>query len=388
MATNEWVDRNQYYVGSTGRRLGHMNYMDLRNVNTSNRLGYYVYSSGSAPEQSIAGYDLSYSKGNRIMVVNLRFTKDNVPVCFHDDRVGYARYKNGRVPGSKPSVSGSTLLQLQNYDYGIKYGKQYQGTGPLTLEDMAKWIKSHGDTEVYIEVKVGSMSATQIKNTATILKKYGIVDRSSMIFDVSTTSDTRAQRVHKQLPTVRIGITTGSVGSVALTQAAKCKSVKNEVFLYCWKTTKLTSSNVKSLKNLDVQFECGTFDTTSSFTDALEYYTKGSLYAYTSGIETAGDVFNSLLRTATCHNKAHWVTTEAGRKYMLIDGTYVRSRWFTLNGLTYRFDKNGIMLTGWFKLDGKKYYLNSRGERVTGKRTIDGHMYLFNDDGVVVKRLT
>ena len=73
---------------------------------------------------------------------------------------------------------------------------------------------------------------------------------------------------------------------------------------------------------------------------------------------------------------------------MLLDGTYVRNRWFTLDGLTYRFDKNGIMLTGWFTLDGKRYYLNSRGERVTGKRTIDGHMYLFDDDGICRKRLT
>jgi glucan-binding YG repeat protein len=139
---------------------------------------------------------------------------------------------------------------------------------------------------------------------------------------------------------------------------------------------------------LDVQFECGTFDKASDLDEILSYYAKGTAYSYTTGIETAGDVFHKLLRTATCHEKAHWVTTAAGKKYMLIDGTYVRNKWFTLDGKTYRFDKNGIMLKGWFTLNGKRYYLNSRGERITGKRTVNGHMYLFDEDGVARKRLT
>lgn len=388
LAANKWVDRGQYYVNSAGRRLSHLNYMDLRNVNTSNRLGYYVYSKGAAPEQSIAGFEKAYQQGNRIMVINLRFTKDNVPVCFHDDRISYARRKDGSEPGNKPVISSSTLKQLQEYDYGIKWGKQYKGTSPLTLEEMIKWISKHADTEVYIEVKADKMSAEQINKAAAILSKYKVTDRSSMIFDVKAATDTRAQRVHKKLPTMRIGITTGSIGSITIDQAKKCKSARNEVFLYCWKTTKLSAATVKKLRALDLQFECGTFDKPNDLNDILSYYAKGTAYTYNTGIETAGDVFHKFLRAATWHEKAHWETTAAGKKYMLLDGTYVRSRWFTLDGLTYRFDKNGIMLTGWFTLNGKRYYLNSRGERVTGKRTIDGHMYLFDDDGICRKRLT
>ena len=389
LATNKWVDRGQYYVNSAGRRLSHLNYMVLRNINTSNRLGYYIYSSGAAPEQSIAGYDISYSKGNRIMVIDLRFTKDNVPVCFHDDRVEYARTKNGKVPGTRPSVSKSTLKQLQEYDYGIKFGAKYKGIGPLTLEEMAKWVKAHSDTEVYIEVKVDSMSASQIKSTANILKKYNILDRSSVIFNVTKDSDTRAERMHKQSPTLRIGFTAGTVGGVASRHAKKCKGAKNEVFMYCWRTTKLSAAAVKLMKNMDVQFECGAFyDQAKTLPEVLDHLAKGTAYAYVSGVETQGELFHKLLRAATWHEKAHWVATAAGKKYMLLDGTYVRNRWFTLDGLTYRFDKNGIMLTGWFTKDGKRYYLNSRGERITGKRTVDGHMYLFDDDGVCRKRLT
>ena len=389
LASNKWVDRGQYYVNSAGRRLSHLNYMDLRNINTSNRLGYYIYSSGAAPEQSLVGYDLSYSKGNRIMVIDLRFTKDNIPVCFHDDRVEYARTKNGNVPGTRPSVSKSTLKQLQEYDYGIKYGTKYKGIGPLTLQEMAKWVKSHTDTEVYIEVKVDSMSTSQIKSTTDILKKYNILDRSSVIFNVTKDADTRAERMHKQSPTLRIGFTAGTVGGVAIRHAKKCKSAKNEVFMYCWRTTKLSAAAVKLMKNLDVQFECGAFyDQGKTLPEVMDHLAKGTAYAYVSGVETQGELFHKLLRAATWHEKAHWETTAAGKKYMLLDGTFVRNKWFTLDGKTYRFDKNGIMLTGWFTKDGKRYYLNSRGERITGKRTVDGHMYLFDDDGVCRKRLT
>ena len=388
LASNKWVDRGQYYVNSAGRRLSHMNYMELRNVNTSNRLGYYVYSKTGEPEQSIAGFEKSYQQGNRILVVNLRFTKDDVPVCFHDDQVSYARRKDGSNPGKKPVISASTLKQLQEYDYGIKWGKEYKGTGPLTLEEMIKWISKHADTDVYIEVKVDKMSTAQINKTAAILKKYKVTDRTSMIFDVKTASDTRAQRVHKKLPTMRIGITTGSIGTLAIEKAKKCKSSQNEVFLYCWKTTKLSAANVNKLKALDLQYECGTFEKAGDLDDILSYYTKGTAYAYNTGVETAGDVFHKLLRAATFHEKAHWETTAAGKKYKLIDGTYVCSKWLTISDKTYRFDKNGIMLTGWLTLNGKRYYLNSKGERVTGKRTIDGHIYLFDADGVVQKKLS
>ena len=74
---------------------------------------------------------------------------------------------------------------------------------------------------------------------------------------------------------------------------------------------------------------------------------------------------------------------------MMIDGTFARNRWLTLNGQTYRFDQNGILMTNsWLTLNGKKYYLNSRGERVTGKRVVGGHRYLFDEDGVCRKKLT
>ena len=384
MVTKNWVDKKQYYVNAAGHRVGWITYANLRNVGTSNRLGYYIGRKGSAPEQSIAAYDEAYKAGNRIMVIDLLFTKDNVPVCLHDNEVKYARMKDGSEPSKRPVVSALTLKQLGQYDFGIKWGQKYKGTPVLTLEQMAKWIKSHPDTEVYIEVKGTTMNAAQIKAATTILDKYKITDRSSMIFSVSKTTDTRAQRVHKASPKLRIGITTASVGTVALQQLSQARGADNEVFLWCWKTTAMNASIVNKLRSMDVQFECGTMDTLS---DVLDYYNKGSAYIYNTGIETDGAVFHKQLSTATCHDKAKWVSTAKGWKYKQIDTSYARNKWLTIAGSRYHFNKDGIMQTGWLNLGGKMYYLNAKGAMVTGTVTIAKHVYEFDANGVMVRKI-
>ena len=368
-----WVDKKQYYVDAKGHKCDWITYNSLRNVNTSNRLGYYINKSGSAPEQSIAAYDAAYKNGNRIMVVDLRFTKDNVPVCLHDDLVAYARYKDGDIPGSRPSVSKSTLSQLNNYDYGIKWGNQYKGTKVLTLEQMAAWIAKHSDTELYIEVKVNSMNAAQIKKTAAILNKYKVMGNSSMVFGVSSASDTRAQRVHNAAPSLRIGFTTSAVNDVAVSQIKKAKGAGNEVFLWCWDKT-----------GLDVQYECGTFSTLDQI---MKYYAKGRAYSYNSGVETDGAAFHQLLRAATMHEKAKWVKTAKGWQYRLASGNYVKNQWRTISGKKYYFTANAVMKTGWLRQNGRQYYFDSNGVMATGNKTINGHVYKFGTDGVFIKKI-
>ena len=382
MATNTWVDRKQYYVGKNGRRLSWVTYANLRNVSTTNRLGMYVYSDNAAPEQSIAGYDKAYKSGNRIMVCDLRFTKDAVPVCFHDEEIGYARNADGSVPDQKPAISKHTLKELNNYDYGIKWGDRYKGTKALTLAQMAKWIKEHPDTELYIEAKVDTMSDALLKKTSAVLKKYGITNRSSILFPVSKSTDTRPKRMHRISPSLRIGVFKYSLGNVLYQQLKSAKGPQNDVFVWCWSKTDLDNATVQKLRSLNAQFESGTLD---KFDDIIHYYARGSAYAYVTGLETDGAVFIRALKTATLHNKAVWKNTAKGKKYKQIDGTFARSKWVGIRDKFYHFDKNGIMQTGWLKIGSKTYYLGSDGARVTGSVTISGHKYQFGENGVLIK---
>ena len=384
MVKGSWVDRGQYYVNKKGHKLNWITYANLRNVNTSNRLGHYVGKKDTPPEQSIASYDLAYKNGNRIMVVDLWFTKDNVPVCLHDNVIKYARLKNGAVPASAPVVSKMTMAELNEYDYGISKGDAYKGTKLLRLEDMAKWIRQHPDTEMYIEVKTSSMSAAQIQKATALLGKYKITNRSSMIFTVTKATDTRAQRVHKAAPALRIGITASRIGNMVYSQLAAAKGTGNHVFLWCWDKTVLTAATIQKLRSKDVQYELGTLD---HFDDIIGYYSKGSSYVYASGIETDGAVFKDLLSTATFHDKAVWESVGAGMKYKQIDGTYARSKWLVIGGRKYHFDQKGFRQTGWLNLGGKLYYLTGQGVMVTGTKTIAGHMYQFGENGVLIKKI-
>lgn len=343
MATDRWVDKNQYYVDSDGHKLDWITYGSLRNVGTANRLGFYVYDGGSAPEQSIAGYEAAYENGNRVMVADLRFTKDGVPVCFHDDEVRYAREKDGKTPSELPEVSRLTLSELEEYDYGIYRGWQYRGTAPLTLNEMARWVGSHADAEVYIEIKTDENTTQQLTDVAEILAKYGILDRSSVIFTIWDGADSRSAIMHRIVPSLRIGITSSFVNGDVINQIERCKGADNEVFMWCRSSMPLTDAVVDKIRSLDVAFECGTYADFETLDDIISYYSSGPAYGYCSGIETPGFVFQTELRAATCHNAAKWEDAEGGRMYLQIDGTYARSKWLMIDGRGYYFNDSGIM---------------------------------------------
>ena len=381
MLKSQWVDKGQYYVGAAGRRQSWISYAALRNVNTSNRLGYDIYSKSSAPEQSIPAYDLAYQNGNRILVVDLRFTSDNVPVCFHDDMIKYARLPNGKEPDKKPTVSTMTYSELCKYDYGIYRGTKYQGTAPLTLGMMAAWIRRHSDAELYIEVKADTMTAAQVQSLASVISMNGIVNQCSTIFTVASANDTRAKRVHRLLPTMRIGITTTQIGTLTYSQLDQVKD-SCETFVWGWNTTTLNASAVSRLKSSNVLFECGVF--TDDFENILAYYSKGSSHAYNSGVETPGAVFKTLLSAATYHDKAQWVSTDKGWQYQKIDKTLLKNSWLTLDGKKYYLNASGIMQTGWLNLSGKPYYLESNGAMVTGWKYVGEKRYYFNTSGVML----
>ena len=71
--------------------------IDYSQIRSISRLGYDVYNEETPPEQSEESYRLAIEKGFPILLCDLRFTKDGVPVCFHDDYINrIAREKMGK----------------------------------------------------------------------------------------------------------------------------------------------------------------------------------------------------------------------------------------------------------------------------------------------------
>ncbi len=78
-----------------------------------------------------------------------------------------------------------------------------------------------------------------------------------------------------------------------------------------------------------------------------------------------------------------WIEQGGNWYFRYPDGTYLTNNWLTIQDCWYRFDSNGLMLTGWQYLDGQWYYLKPytggpKGALATGWNYINGKWYFLN----------
>ena len=82
---------------------------------------------------------------------------------------------------------------------------------------------------------------------------------------------------------------------------------------------------------------------------------------------------------------AHWVNTADGWKWQLEDGSFAASQSVIIGDTTYRFNADGIMVTGWDQQDGKWSHYTSYGARTNGWFEEAGHWYYFDPSTGVMK---
>ena len=82
---------------------------------------------------------------------------------------------------------------------------------------------------------------------------------------------------------------------------------------------------------------------------------------------------------------AHWVNTADGWKWQLEDGRFAASQSVVIGDATYRFNADGIMVTGWEQQDGKWSHYSSYGARTNGWFEEAGHWYYFDPSTGVMK---
>ena len=82
---------------------------------------------------------------------------------------------------------------------------------------------------------------------------------------------------------------------------------------------------------------------------------------------------------------AHWVNTADGWKRQLEDGSFAASQSVVIGDATYRFNADGIMVTGWDQQDGKWSHYTSYGARTNGWFEEAGHWYYFDPSTGVMK---
>lgn len=82
---------------------------------------------------------------------------------------------------------------------------------------------------------------------------------------------------------------------------------------------------------------------------------------------------------------AHWVNTADGWKWQLEDGSFAASQSVVIGDATYRFNADGIMVTGWDQQDGKWSHYTFYGARTNGWFEEAGHWYYFDPSTGVMK---
>ena len=247
-------------------------------IRSINRIGYDVYNYDTPPQQSIESFKMAYDKGFRVLLCDLRFTSDNVPVLHHDDNINtYALNADGSEIQDTVLIAETTYEKLLEYDYGLYKGQQYKGTKIMHLKDMLKLCKKLG-CELYIEVK--AMNEAQCKIACDLVRMYAMENKTSWCGEDGQET---MRYVVDNIDTARVSTMPLNINDGTINWLNRFKTGKNEVFFFAWDATELSEELVRKLIDNNIKFEIGTLDTEAGI---LNYFKQDDIYYYCTGIES------------------------------------------------------------------------------------------------------
>lgn len=247
--------------------------MDFSQIRSICRLGYDTSNEKTPPEQSKEAYRLAAEKGFTIVLCDLCFTNDHVPVCFHDEYINrIARDQSGQELEEEIRISDLTYEDTIQYDFGIYKGKSYEGTHLLKLEEMLE-LAQQLNLELYIEIKAGSKE--EIKQAVELTKQYDLK------LSWAGTKYDECSAVVEADDTARVSTMPRMIRDSEIEELLSLKRENNKVFFFTYDTAMLTDEVLSKLKKEGIPFEMGTID---SEIEIVNYLTEN--YQYCTGIES------------------------------------------------------------------------------------------------------
>lgn len=127
--------------------------------------------SGSAPENTVASFDLAVALGAEAFELDVRITADGVPVVFHDPTLD-------RTTGQSGSIRTSTAAQLGRLDAGATYSNDGGRTNPFRGQDigiptLAEVLRRYASMPILVELK----EAAGAERVRQVIEAAGAVDR-------------------------------------------------------------------------------------------------------------------------------------------------------------------------------------------------------------------
>ena len=247
-------------------------------IRTIQRCGY---SGDGAPFQSLQAYRDAIKHGFSILLADLMFTRDNVPVCSHDYYLNqyYSNVYNsdGNLVDKSLQIyiREKTYEELLAYDWGA--GK-YKGTKLLKFEDFVKFCKINGVSEMYVEIKELT-SDIQASIACNIVKKYNMKEKTSFAADSKNT----LELILNHLPYTRVATMPSTIDDNTINELLSINNGKCKLFFLAWDTTTLSNDIVKKLIDNNIDFEFGTLNTKEK---VKEYFNRDNIYLYCAGVES------------------------------------------------------------------------------------------------------
>ncbi|MBO4769394.1 MAG: hypothetical protein J5563_01265 [Clostridia bacterium] len=97
------------------------------------------------PENTMPAYRAAVEQGYKIIEVDYRLTKDRIPVMCHNRTVNSrARLKDGSLLPDTVTIADVNYSDLLAYDFGIRKGERFRGTGIPLFSDVLDLARDSG----------------------------------------------------------------------------------------------------------------------------------------------------------------------------------------------------------------------------------------------------
>jgi glycerophosphoryl diester phosphodiesterase len=163
--------------------------------------------SAAAPENTMAAFERTIGLGAEYLEIDIRMSKDDVPVVMHDSTVD-------RTTDGTGAVADLTITELQALDAGTWFSESHAGAGIPTLADALELVAASPGTDVLIEYK-GTWTTAGVKATVEMIDDAGLENR---VIAQSFSKKTVA-RLRKAAPDLVLGWLTYTLDGSAVSTA-------------------------------------------------------------------------------------------------------------------------------------------------------------------------
>jgi glycerophosphoryl diester phosphodiesterase len=122
------------------------------------------------PENTLLAFQQALELGVGMLEFDLRLSKDNVIMVFHDETLE-------RTTNGSGKLSDHTLSELKQLDAGGWFGACFEGLKIPTLEELCELLTSYPEVLLNVEIKRSVHAKKIVDKVVTMLKEYNYLSR-------------------------------------------------------------------------------------------------------------------------------------------------------------------------------------------------------------------